>query len=71
MTERKCDECDEKGVIEFEGRYLCLRHRSDAIRKSDPGLARSVFIKKNKHLLGGILAISVSLILTLLFVVKT
>jgi len=70
MNERKCDECDKKGVIEFEGRYLCLKHRSEAIQKSNPGLAKIEFIKTNKNLLGGIVVIGISLILTLLFVVR-
>ena len=34
MNERKCDECDEKGFQEYEGKFRCEKHHSEAKRKA-------------------------------------
>jgi len=35
VTERKCDECDEKGFREYEGKFRCEKHHSEAKRKAN------------------------------------
>jgi len=54
MDERKCYECDEKGFQEYEGKYRCEKHHTEAKRK-----AYIKFEKKEKLMKYGIIIVAV------------
>ena len=57
MNERKCDECNEKGVREYEGKFRCEKHHSEAKRKANIEFERREALKKYAIIIGGIIGI--------------
>ncbi len=54
MDEIKCYECGEKGFQEYEGKYRCEKHHTEAKRK-----AYIKFEKKEKLMKYGIIIVAV------------
>jgi len=54
MDERKCYECGEKGFQEYEGKFRCEKHHTEAKRK-----AYIKFDKKEKLMKYGIIIVAV------------
>ena len=46
MTERKCHECGEKGFQEYEGKFRCEKHHSEAKRKANIEFEKRENLKK-------------------------
>lgn len=46
MNEGKCDECNEKGVREYEGKLRCEKHHSAAKRKANIEFEKKEALKK-------------------------
>ena len=54
MDERKCYECGEKGFQEYEGKFRCEKHHTEAKRK-----AYIKFDKREKLMKYGIIIVAV------------
>ena len=54
MVERKCDECDEKGFQEYEGKFRCEKHHSEAKRKANIKFEKRENLKKYVIVISGI-----------------
>ena len=54
MNERKCHECGEKGFQEYEGKFRCEKHHTEAKRK-----AYIKFDKREKLMKYGIIIVAV------------
>jgi len=46
MSERKCDECGEKGFQEYEGKFRCEKHHSEAKHKANIEFEKRENLKK-------------------------
>lgn len=46
MNERKCDECGQKGFQEYEGKFRCEKHHSEAKRKASIKFEKRETLKK-------------------------
>jgi len=57
VNERKCDECDEEGVREYEGKFRCEKHHAEAKRKANIEFERREALKKYAIVIGGIIGI--------------
>ena len=57
MNERKCDECDEKGSLEYEGKFRCEKHHLEAKRKANIEFERRETLKKYTIVVGGVIGI--------------
>ena len=57
MNERKCNECDEEGVREYEGKFRCEKHHAEAKRKANIEFERREALKKYAIVIGGIIGI--------------
>ncbi len=68
MNERKCDECDEKGIREYEGKFRCDKHHSEAKRKANIEFERKEALKKYALVIGGVIVIIVGSIVIYQFV---
>ena len=68
MNDRKCDECDEKAVREYEGKFRCEKHHSEAKRIANIKFERSESRKKYAVVVGGIIGIVIGSIVIYQFV---
>ncbi len=68
MNERKCDECDEKGFQEYEGKLRCEKHHSEAKRKANIEFERKETLKKYALVIVGVIGIIVGSIVIYQFV---
>jgi len=68
MTERKCDECNENGVREYEGKFRCERHHSEAKRIANIKFERSEARKKYAVVIGGVIGIVIGSIVIYQFI---
>jgi len=68
VNERKCDECDEKGLREYEGKFRCERHHSEAKHKANIEFEKRETLKKYAIVIGGIIGITVGSIIIYQFV---
>jgi len=57
VNERKCDECDEEGVREYEGKFRCEKHHAEAKQKANIEFERREALKKYAIVIGGIIGI--------------
>ena len=57
VDDQKCDECDEKGVREYEGKFRCEKHHSEAKRIANIKFERSESRKKYGVVVGSIIGI--------------
>ena len=68
MNERKCDECDEKGIREYEGKFRCEKHHSEAKRKANIEFEKREALKKYALVIVGVIGIVVGSIVIYQFV---
>ena len=68
MNEKKCNECDEKGVREYEGKLRCEKHHIEAKRKANIEFEKRESLKKYAIIIGGIIGITVGSIVIYQFV---
>ena len=57
MDDRKCDECDEKGVRKYEGKLRCEKHHLEAKRIANIKFERSEARKKYAVVVVGVVGI--------------
>ncbi len=57
MDERKCDECEQKGVREYEGKFRCEKHHSEAKRKANIEFEKREALKKYAIIIAGVTGI--------------
>ena len=70
MNERKCDECDEEGFREYEGKFRCEKHHAEAKRKANIEFERREALKKYAIVIGGVIGILVGSIVIYQLVVN-
>jgi len=68
MNERKCDECDEKGFREYEGKFRCEKHHSEAKRIANIEFEKREALKKYAIIIGGVVGIIIGSIVIYQFV---
>ena len=68
MAERKCDECDEQGFREYEGKFRCERHHLEAKRIANIQFEKRETQKKIVIVIGGIIGIVIGSIVLYQFV---
>jgi hypothetical protein len=68
MNERKCDECDEKGFQEYEGKFRCEKHHSEAKRKANIKFEKRETLKKYAIVITGIIGAVVGSVVIYQFV---
>jgi len=57
MNERKCDECEEKGFQEYEGKFRCEKHHTEAKRKANIEFEKKEKLKKIVIIIGAIVGV--------------
>ena len=57
MDERKCDKCEQKGVREYEGKFRCEKHHSEAKRKANIEFEKRESLKKYAIIIVGVTGI--------------
>jgi len=68
MNERKCDECDEKGFREYEGKFRCEKHHLEAKRIANIEFEKKETRKKYVIVIGGVVGIIIGSIVIYQFV---
>ncbi len=68
MSEKKCDECDENGVREYEGKFRCEKHHSEAKRIANIKFEKSESLKKYALVIVGVIGIVIGSIVIYQFV---
>ncbi|MEK0364856.1 MAG: hypothetical protein QQN42_00720 [Nitrosopumilus sp.] len=68
MEDRKCDECDEKAIREYEGKFRCEKHHTEVKRKAYIKFDKSESRKKYVVVIGGIIGIVIGSIVIYQFV---
>ena len=68
VNERKCDECDEKGFQEYEGKFRCEKHHTEAKMKANIEFERKEKFKKYVVVIGGVIGILIGSIVIYHFV---
>jgi len=68
MNERKCDECDEKGFQEYEGKFRCEKHHSKAKREANIKFEKRETLKKYAVVITGIIGVVVGSVVIYQFV---
>jgi len=68
MDERKCDECDEKGFQEYEGKFRCERHHTEAKRKANIEFEKRENLKKYGIIIVAIIGVIIGSIVIYQFV---
>ena len=68
MSEKKCDECDENGVREYEGKFRCEKHHLEAKRKANIEFERKETLKKYLIVISGVIGIIIGSIVIYQFV---
>jgi len=68
MNERKCDECGEKGFQEYEGKFRCEKHHSEAKRKANIEFEKRESLKKYALIIVGVIGIVVGSVVIYQFV---
>ncbi len=68
MDERKCDECDEKGFQEYEGKFRCERHHTEAKRKANIEFEKRENLKKYGMVIVAIIGVIIGSIVIYQFV---
>ena len=68
MEDRKCDECAEKAVREYEGKFRCEKHHSEAKRIANIKFERSEARKKYAVVIVGVVGIVIGSIVIYQFV---
>ena len=67
-NERKCDECDENGFQEYEGKFRCKKHHTEAKRKASIEFEKRETLKKYAIVISGIIGIAIGTIVIYQFV---
>jgi len=68
MDDRKCDECDEKGIREYEGKLRCEKHHSEAKRIANIKFEKGEALKKYALVIVGVIGIVIGSIVIYQFV---
>ena len=68
VDDKKCDDCDEKGVREYEGKFRCEKHHSEAKRIANIKFEKSESIKKYAVVIVGVIGIIIGSIVIYQFV---
>ncbi|HJJ23432.1 MAG TPA: hypothetical protein OQH54_06935 [Nitrosopumilus sp.] len=68
MNERKCDECDKKGFLEYEGKFRCEKHHLEAKRISNIKFEKRESLKKYTIVIVGIIGVVIGSIVIYQFV---
>ena len=68
VEDRKCDECDEKGVREYEGKFRCEKHHSEAKRIANIKFEKNESLKKYAVVIVGVIGIVIGSIVIYQFV---
>jgi len=68
MTERKCNECDQKGFQEYEGKFRCEKHHSEAKRKASIEFEKRETLKRYAIVIAGIIGVIIGTIVIYQFV---
>jgi len=68
VNERKCDECDEKGSREYEGKFRCEKHHSEAKHKANIEFEKREALKKYAVIIVGVIGIVIGSIVIYQFV---
>ena len=68
INEKKCDECNENGVREYEGKFRCEKHHSEAKRKANIEFEKRETLKKYAIVIGGVVGIIIGSIVIYQFV---
>lgn len=68
MNERKCDECNQKGVREYEGKFRCEKHHFEAKRRANIEFEKRENLKKYAIAIGGIIGVVIGSIVIYQFV---
>jgi len=68
MNERKCDECDEKGFQEYEGKFRCEKHHLEAKRIANIEFEKREALKKYAVVIVGVIGVVVGSIVIYQFV---
>jgi len=68
VNERKCDECDEKGSREYEGKFRCEKHHAEAKRKANIEFEKREILKKYAIVAVGVIGIVIGSIVIYQFV---
>ncbi len=67
-NERKCDECDENGFQEYEGKFRCKKHHTEAKRIDNIEFEKRETLKKYAIIISGIIGIIIGTIVIYQFV---
>ncbi len=67
-NERKCDECDENGFQEYEGKFRCKKHHTEAKRKANIEFEKRETLKKYAIVISGIIGIAIGTVVIYQFV---
>jgi hypothetical protein len=70
QNKRKCDDCDEKGFREYEGKFRCEKHHSEAKRKANIEFEKRETLKKYVIVIAGIIGVILGSTLIYQFVVN-
>ncbi len=57
MNERKCDECDGKGFQEYECKFRCEKHHTEAKRKANIEFEKKEKLKKIVMIISAIIGV--------------
>ncbi len=68
MNEGKCDECDEKGFQEYEGKFRCEKHHTEAKRKANIEFEKRENLKKYGMIIVAIIGVIIGSIVIYQFV---
>ena len=68
VNDQKCDECDEKGVREYEGKFRCEKHHSEAKRIANIEFERRESLKKYALIIVGVIGLVVGSVVIYQFV---
>ena len=68
QNKKKCNDCDENGFREYEGKFRCEKHHLEAKRKANIEFERKESIKKYTIVIGGVIGIVVGSIVIYQFV---
>jgi len=68
MNEKKCDECDQKGFQEYEGKFRCEKHHSEAKHKASIEFEKREALKKYAIVITGIIGVTIGSIVIYQFV---
>ena len=68
MNERKCDECNEIGVRQYEDKFRCEKHHAEAKRQANIKFEKRETLKKSVILISTVIGIVIGSIVIYQFV---